>query len=66
MTNVEEGERLLESASKYATWLCACTYQLRNLPAVRELRNYITSRKYGAVKSIEVRDTGKLEFRLLI
>ncbi|KAL5271725.1 hypothetical protein ACHWQZ_G000062 [Mnemiopsis leidyi] len=55
VTTVEEAEALLASASKFAIWLCACPYQLKNLPAVRQLRNIIMEKKYGAVKSLEVR-----------
>ena len=54
VTTVEEAEALLASASKFAIWLCACPYQLKNLPAVRQLRNIIMEKKYGAVKSLEV------------
>lgn len=55
VTTVEEGEALLASASKFATWLCACPYQLRNLPAVRTLRTIIMNKEYGPVKNLEVR-----------
>ena len=62
VTTVEEGEALLASASKFAIWLCACPYQLRNLPAVRQLRNIIMDKKYGAVKSLEVYSDPRYSF----
>ena len=65
MTTVEEAEKLLASASKFAIWLCACPYQLKDLPAVKQLRNIIMENKYGAVKSLEVLSKLYIAFNLM-